>query len=40
LAASKRVPDDFRAQLALKQGMGPIRETAADVQVLLEAEIP
>jgi hypothetical protein len=39
LAASERVPADFRAQLALKPGMGLIRETAADGQVLLEAEI-
>ena len=37
LAASELDPAGFRAQLALEQGMGVIRETAEDGQVLLEA---
>jgi type I restriction enzyme S subunit len=37
LAASELDPAGFRAQLALEQGMGAIRETAQDGQVLLEA---
>jgi type I restriction enzyme S subunit len=37
LAASELDPACFRAQLALEQGMGAIRETAQDGQVLLEA---
>lgn len=37
LAASELDPAGFRAQLALEQGMGVIRETALDGQVLLEA---
>ena len=37
LAASELDPAGFRAQLALEQGMGAIRETAEDGQVLLEA---
>lgn len=37
LAASELDPAGFRAQLALEQGMGMIRETAQDGQVLLEA---
>lgn len=36
LAASELDPAGFRAQLALEQGMGAIRETAKDGQVLLE----
>lgn len=36
LAASELDPAGFRAQLALEQGMGAIRETAEDGQVLLE----
>jgi hypothetical protein len=38
LAASELDTAGFRAQLALKQGMGVIRETAGDGQVLLVAE--
>jgi hypothetical protein len=37
LAASELDPAGFRAQLALEQGLGVIRETAEDGQVLLEA---
>lgn len=37
LAASELDPAGFRAQLALEQGMGVIRETVVDGQVLLEA---
>jgi type I restriction enzyme S subunit len=37
LAASELDPAGFRAQLAFEQGMGVIRETAQDGQVLLEA---
>ncbi|MCP9884261.1 hypothetical protein KBY97_03835 [Synechococcus sp. ATX 2A4] len=37
LAASELDPAGFRAQLALEQGMGVIRETAQAGQVLLEA---
>ena len=37
LAASELDPAGFRAQLAVEQGMGAIRETAEDGQVLLEA---
>jgi type I restriction enzyme S subunit len=40
LAASELDPAGFRAQLALEQGLGVIRETAQDGQVLLEAAIP
>ncbi|MDM7953493.1 MAG: restriction endonuclease subunit S [Cyanobium sp. CZS 25K] len=40
LAASELDPAGFRAQLALEQGLGVIRETAEDGQVLLEAAIP
>lgn len=37
LAASELDPAGFRAQLELEKGMGAIRETAQDGQVLLEA---
>ena len=37
LAASELDPAGFRAQLALEQGMGAIRATSEDEQVLLEA---
>ena len=37
LAASELDPASFRAQLALEQGMGAIREISEDEQVLLES---
>ena len=37
LAASELDPSGFRAQLALEEGMGAIRQTVQDGQVLLEA---